>query len=516
MRQRPVFCPPIATAAIVCAFAGRLTAQAVERTDTPRHGALRVTFDPRITTWEQVFTPAGRQPLGAGFAGDSLTDWQPARALAQETVRAATGLTGYVARLGGSLLAVRAEQRITPIGLEYGITNRLSVGALLPIVRVEVQERFRAKPEGSNLGVLDPSQYATFFSHLNLALAQLNDSITAGAYGCPASPMCGRAQALYSQGQALAAALSSAVQGNPDTAAMFLPIAGSDAGKSIRVTVSGLGRALADTFNIAAFSRDTFLLPAVPVPGSAAAGILDDQLSALGLSPFGGSTPRPLRYFAGDAEVTAKYRIFDTDAFAAAAALVVRLPTGHQDSPNDPFDLATGDHQTDVEGRVTTELTLLHRLWVNLSVRGARQLPGERERRIGPVDQPFLPAATLARLRWDPGDYVAVDIAPLYRFSRLFAAGVTFGYYAQQRDRYAFLSPQDSVDVAGRAGGPISPALLEAGTGIRRARMGAAATFSGPRLEGGFSVERTISGAGGPVPVATVFRIVIRQTILLF
>src|SRR5512135_1042373 len=121
MRQRPVFCPPIATAAIVCAFAGRLTAQAVERTDTPRHGALRVTFDPRITTWEQVFTSAGRQPLGAGFAGDSLTDWQPARALAQETVRAATGLTGYVARLGGSLLAVRAEQRITPIGLEYGI-----------------------------------------------------------------------------------------------------------------------------------------------------------------------------------------------------------------------------------------------------------------------------------------------------------------------------------------------------------------------------------------------------------
>ncbi|MGE5761063.1 MAG: hypothetical protein ACM37V_11980, partial [Gemmatimonadota bacterium] len=146
----------------------------------------------------------------------------------------------------------------------------------------------------------------------------------------------------------------------------------------------------------------------------------------------------------------------------------------------------------------------------------ARQLPGERERRIGPVDQTFLPAATLARLRWDPGDYVAVDIAPLYRFSRLFAAGVTFGYYAQQQDRYAFLSPQDSIDVAGPAGGPISPALLEAGTGIRRARMGAAATFSGPRLEGGFSVERTISGAGGPVPVATVFRIVIRQTILLF
>ena len=516
MRQRPLRLSSIATVAIVCASAGRLAAQSVDRTDTPRRGALRVSFDPRIMTWEETFTTGGRQVIGGGFAGDSLTQWLPAVALAQENVRAATGLTGYIARLGGSLLAIRAERRITPIGLEFGITNRLSLGATLPIVRVEVRERFREKPEGSNLGALDPTLYTTFFSHLNAALTQLNDSIVAGAYGCPASPLCARAQALFAQGRAFATALGNAVQGNLDTTAMFLPVAESEAGRSIRTTVSGLSRALADTFNIAGFSSDTFPLPAVPVPGSDAASILDDTLSGFGLSPFGRSTPRHLRYFAGDAEVAAKYRFFTGETFAAAAAVVVRLPTGHQDSPNDPFDLATGDHQTDVEGRITAELTLLRRLWLNLSVRGARQLPGERERRIGPADQPFLPATTLARLRWDPGDYVAVDVAPLYRFSKLFAAGVTFGYFTQQRDHYAFLSPQDSMDVAGRVGGPIAPAVLESGTGIRLARLGLAATFSGPRLEGGFSVERTISGAGGPVPVATVFRIVLRQTILLF
>lgn len=517
MRQRPLILRSIATAAIVCLPARRLTAQAVERTDTPRRGALRVTFDPRITTWEQVFTPEGRQPVGAAFAGDSLTQWQPALALAQQTVRAATGLAGYVARLGGSLLAIRSERRVTPIGFEYGMTNRLSLGATIPIVRVEVREGFREKPEGANVGALsDPSGYATFFTSLSTALTQLNDSIRAGAYGCPSSPLCARAQALYSQGQTLASALASAVNGNPDTTAMFLPTAGSDAGRSLSAIVSGLSRALADTFNIAAFSSGSFPLPEVPVPGSAAAGILDARLSALGLAPFGGSTPRHLRYFTGDAEVAAKYRLFNADAYAAAVALVVRLPTGHQDSPNDAFDLSTGDHQTDVEGRFTGELTVWRRLWLNVAVRGGRQLPGERERRIGPVDQPFLPTTTLARLRWDPGDYVSVDVAPLYRFSRLFAAGVTFGYFAQQQDRYAFLSPQDSLDVVGRTGGPIAPAVLEAGTGIRLTRLGVAATFSGPRLEGGFSVERTISGAGGPVPVATVFRIALRQTILLF
>jgi hypothetical protein len=502
-------------AAVAIARPAALSAQAVERSDTPRRGALRITFDPRIMTWEEEFTASGRQPLGAAFAGDSITQWRPAVALAEETVRATTGLAGYVARLGGSLLAVRAERRVMPIGFEYGITPRLSLGVTVPIVRVAVRERFRANPAGSNLGALDTAGYAAFFSNLGTALTQLNDSISAGAYGCPGSAECLRAQALLAQGQTLASALANAVHGNPDTAALFLPTAGSEAGRSITTIVSGLGRALADTFHIAAFSRDTFRLPAVPVPGDAADTLLDARLSALGLAPFA-NTARRLRFFTGDVEVTAKYRVLARDTYSAAAALVVRLPTGHQDSPNDPFDLATGDHQTDLEGRLTGELTLLHRLWLNLSVRAARQLPGQRERRIGPVDQPFLPATTLARLRWDPGDYVAVDAAPLFKFSRLFAAGITFGYYTQGRDRYAFLSPQDSIDVAGRVGGAVSTAVLEPGTGIRQARLGLAATFSGPRLEGGFSVERTISGAGGPVPVATVFRIVIRQTFLLF
>ncbi len=500
-------------AAAAIARSPALTAQAVERTDTPRRGALRITFDPRIQTWESEYAPTGRQPLGAVFAGDSITQWRPGVALVQQNLRTATGLGGYVATLGGTLLAIRAERRVMPVGFEYGITPHLSLSATVPIVRLAVREHFRANPAGSNLGALpDTANYAAFFSHLSTALTQLSDSIVAGAYGGPGSPAYLRAQALLAQGRTLDSALSIAVH---DSAALFLPIAGSDAGRALTAIVAGLGQALADTFNIAAFSRDSFLLPAIPVPGDTAAGLLDARLRALGLSPFA-DTRRRLRFFPGDVELAAKYRFLARANYAAAASLLIRLPTGHQDSPNDPFDLATGDHQTDVEGRLTGEVTLWGRLWLNLSVRGARQLPGQRERRIAPVTQLFVPDTTLARLRWDPGDYVAVDAAPLFRFSRLFAAGITFGYYTQGRDRYAFLSAGDSNAVASRVGGPIAPAVLEAGTGIRYARLGVAATFSGPRLEGGFSVERTISGAGGPVPVATVFRIVMRQTILLF
>jgi hypothetical protein len=72
------------------------------------------------------------------------------------------------------------------------------------------------------------------------------------------------------------------------------------------------------------------------------------------------------------------------------------------------------------------------------------------------------------------------------------------------------------VALATQMGGPVDLSVLEDGTAIRLTRLGFAVTYAGPRLEGGLSVERTISAVGGRVPVATQFRIVMRQTILLF
>jgi len=495
---------------------GPVAAQAVDRTDTPRGGALRISFTPQTQVWEQLYTPGGRQPLGAGLNGDSAAAVVPAIARLQQDVQALTGIAGYVASLGRELLAVRAERRIMPIGFEYGITSRLSVGFTIPIVRVNVREGYRRQPEGATIGLVsqeDSLGYTTFFTNLGTALTRLQNNMASGAYGCPASPECARANAVLSQGQLLQQTLDSAVHGS---GSHYLPVAGSTAGQALVTVVDELQRALADTFSITAFTTDSLLLPAAGIvsPGDVES-ILEARTNGLDLSPYTG-TPRRLRFFTGDVEVTGKYRFLSGAAYAAAAQVILRLPTGHQDSPNDPFDIATGDHQVDVEGRFAGELTLLRRIWLNVAVRGGRQFQGDRVRRIGPADQPFLPSTTLASLRWDPGDYIGVDFAPLYRFSPTFAAGLTTGYYRQQQDRYTFRSPQDSVTLAAQIGAPVDLSVLEAGTAIRHTRVGFAVTYAGPRLEGGLSVERTVSGAGGRVPVATLFRIVIRQTILLF
>jgi hypothetical protein len=314
-------------------------AQAVPRTDTPRAGTLRVTFDPVVSAWDHEFTAAGRRPIAASL---------PAKVF------------------------VHAERRVTPLTLEFGLTHRIAVSARLPLVRVMIR-------------------------------ANMPDSTAADT--------------------ALAATLA-------DTTYAFSPIA---------------------------------------------------------------NTRRGLRYFAGDAELQAKARLWG----GSAAFVVVRLPTGHLDSPHNLFDLSTGDHQTDIEVGAIQELTLFGRLWLNLSVRGTQQRRGTRERRVAAQDSLLVPIAALSNLEWDPGDALALDLAPMYRFNRYFGAGVTVGYLAKRRDHYSFASPADSVALATRLGAPRSASVLDAGTSERRVRLGAALTYVGPSIEGGLSFEQTVSATGG-------------------
>jgi hypothetical protein len=365
---------------------GLVRAQAGPRTETPPAGALRFTFEPIITTWERDFVGNRTRPVGASLYAET------------HPPLGCKPVGGFPVCRYDFPVFVRAERRVTQFGLDFGITNRLVVGARVPLVRVNTRAGFRL----DSLGGLRAD-----------SAAQRIDSVL------------------------------------QDTTYAFDPITG---------------------------------------------------------------TSRRLRFFAGDIEVEAKYRILESHSYALSGALVVRLPTGHQDSPNNLFDLSTGDHQTDIEVQIAQELTLFNRLWLNALVRGGRQQPGTRARRVGPQSVLLIPHAALTTLDWDPGDYAAIDVAPLFRFSKEFGVGFTAGYYTQTRDRYTYRSAQDSTDLATRLGTPVSAAVLDAGTGIRWARLGVAMTYVGSGVEGSLSFEQTVSGSGGLVPVATVFRIVMRTS----
>jgi len=493
-----------------------LAAQAVERTDVPARGVLRVTFDPRIMTWNDEFTDAGRLKLGAPLTGDTVGGrYIPVVARLEQNVRVASGLAGFVASLGAGLFNVRQERRTYPTTAELGITNRLSVSLMVPMVRVQTRASLQLSNRGANLGV-NPLVANTlgvrgtdsaFFAQFDTALARLDQQ----AAGCALPPVPCAARDSSARWRGVRDALHGAVYGAGQTGSPFLPLDTSTAGQAIDTAVARIQRGFL-SFTIAGFDT-TVALARDTLTGAAFEQIL--------LSPdpngFGYvSVPfhRNFRYRLGDVELAAKYRLVSGAHYAASLQALVRLPTGAKDSANELLIQNIGDHQLDLEGRLTQELSV-GPLWLNVAIRAATQRPGTRVRRVAPWDAFLVPAAATADLRWDPGDYVGVDVAPLVRLAPEFAVGFTAGYFSKQRDHYAFQSPQDSVALATRMGFPTPASVLDEGTGQRWLRLGFAMTYHTPGVEGGFSIEQTVSGAG-LVPAVTVYRLVLRVTRKLF
>jgi len=495
-------------------------AQAVERTDVPGRGILRVTFDPRIMTWNDEFTDGGRRRLGFGLTGDTVgSRYIPALAQLEQNVRTVTGdlplLPRFVASLGAGLLSVRQERRTTPVTAELGLTSRLSVSLTVPIVRVSTRSGLQLSSTGANLG-LNPrlnvagagAAYVAFFTQFDSTLTRFEQNINAGLYGSCA-PSCPARDSLTFW-RSVRDALHGTVYGVASVGSPFMPLDSSPAGRGIDSAVARIRRDMA-AFGVAGFDT-TFLLPADTVTGLLVRAVIVDSAIGFGYNRIPFRTG--FRYGLGDVELAAKYRLLAGAHYAAAAKVLVRLPTGARDSADELLAQWIGDHQTDLEGQLTQEL-IAGPLWLNLAVRAGVQRPGTRVRRVAPPDAFLVPAAATSSLRWDPGDYVGVDVAPLVRLAPEFAAGFTAGYWTKGRDRYAFQSSQDSTALASRLGVPTAASVLDAGTSERRLRLGFALTYHGATVEGGFSIEQTVSG-GPLVPGGTVYRLVMRTSRKLF
>src|SRR5438046_8685657 len=126
MRSTLVAVSLFAIPALACGVS--LAAQAVERADVAGHGRLRVTFDPRIVGWDAQFVNGARLPLGLPLTGDTVgTAAIPVVARLEQDVRVASGVPGFIANLGRSLLSVRQERRTPPLPAELGLSHRLPV-----------------------------------------------------------------------------------------------------------------------------------------------------------------------------------------------------------------------------------------------------------------------------------------------------------------------------------------------------------------------------------------------------
>lgn len=512
-----------------------------------RPGALRVVLAPDWARWNRRFgegTPGyvknALEPLAVDFASESLgVDRLPFLRPVQSRIQTLTGLSGFALNLGRARLTLNTSVRVVPLGFELGLTRRLSLSVFVPLVRSRV-EAFLLGPDtlggdsttrgnvGWNPAFLMSGALDLFRQQVDSALLALQTQATSGPAALQQQAqstldairpfLCG----LYDLGGGPAASSASLCFATAGPMSPVLPTATSSAGDSL-ATILARYRASYDSLR-GQYGGDT--LPPFTAAFDLPAAPLD---SLLGLRRFFSDPNGPLaadsltnvvRTRLGDVEVGATYQLADRPRFRSQVAVTARLPTGTRDSENNLIDVGTGDRQLDVEVASRNDVILGSTFWIHAGARYGRQFADELMRRVTPANFPFAPFSSLALVRRDLGDYVAIDIVPNWRLDDAFSVGVGYHYFSQGATRFSYVDPADET----RIGLPAT--VLEQETAVRRMRIGAGITFStlGRYAQRRASLPYTVTasyqntfwGKGGAVPQASAFRLAIRGYISLW
>ncbi len=121
---------------------------------TLRAGMVRFSILGEWQRWYEQYLPAapGRKAgtigaLGDPFSFDSIGPAQlPLLGPIQSSVRSLAAMPDFNASVGTSVVHVRDNTLSTPLSFEAGITNRITIGVLVPFVHRDVVRRFPAQP----------------------------------------------------------------------------------------------------------------------------------------------------------------------------------------------------------------------------------------------------------------------------------------------------------------------------------------------------------------------------------
>ena len=529
--MRRVLFVALAPAVLGILTPGSLRAQG-ENAEPLRPGALRITVGgtwAHATDWfgkpnllSPTLVDGARQPLGTYFSSDSLGVAQlPFLDPLQSQLRGLTGLNGYLLNIGRSVLTLETSVRSTPLRIDYAPTRRLALSVSVPLVRTRTYAALSGPDTGTaaaatrgNIGLNVAGATDAFRSAVDTALRALREQAQAGpaalrsqaqgTYDAWRPYLCG----LYTLGGGNSVDLGSPCFGvNGAGPATFLPVSYSEAGDSLS---RRLGRAETDYQTLSAqFAAQGVTLPPLtevfPLP--------DTTLDTNDLRRFfsdgsgvlaGDSLTSFVRTGIGDMELAAWYQLIDRPALRTQLQVLVRLPTGTVDSPDNFIDVGTGDHQTDVEVALRNDLVFGRSLWLHVGGRYGRQMADDLVRRVSPWYLPLAPASSRATVHRQLGDYLSLDLVPNWQLDDAFGVAVGYHFFHQAATQFSYADPADEA----RIGLPADK--LGEGTGVTRMRVGAGVTFSTVKryaegharmpLAVTWSYQNTFWGRGGQVP----------------
>ena len=335
-------------------------------------GAFRFRGEVRWNRVDAIFGPDGSVlPLGSSLTTDLNSGTLPLLASGEASARAMA--TNPSLTLSAGQLTTSANSRVAtvPLMLEYGLTSRITLGAVVPIVQsrtVVTSQLNGASDSSANVG-MNPARFfgqgsaysanASVANGLSSARAQLQAllstcALNQNATGCPAiNARAAEASALISATQVFVAGVNSLYGTSTDNApgSPLVPISGKSAQNAIDANLAAI-RSAYSSFGVNAGSG---ALAAALAAGANAQ--FDSLITAVDYGIQLDSLGTTSMTTIGDVELSATALLFNTFAstsgvkLRAVAAGVVRFGTGHPARENRPYDVATGDGQTDFEVR---------------------------------------------------------------------------------------------------------------------------------------------------------------------
>lgn len=477
------------------------------------------------TRWDELYgLPSGSSNNVAwSLNTDSLgTAAVPQFSESQTSIRSLSGLTNF--RLTAGNLVAAADSRVVtaPLILEYGLTNRITIGAVIPLVETRTVVSAQLNP---TLGFANVGPNPTLTNSVALANAaalvgsfrtaatQLQQNLTQ----CLATPTGAGCDVLLSQQSDVTALIQSTGAFTTGVETLYgtdathpgqalVPLASSPAQHAIDTRIQGM---------VAQYGK---FLPSASINGSVvgaggppALRALQILLASVGYDTLGlvdrtsigdvslGVTDQLINSLT-DTAATHGYRVSVSGSF--------RFPTGQPGSRNRLFDVPTGYGQPGVQVGAAAD-AIFNRRYSGTAV-------GSFTKQIGSIDVARVPNAANAVFPLSdpmPGTYSAgnvlwLSVTPRVRISGYLTLNAQYMLTYIGADQYT-----PSSNGSGVAG--ISSATAQAvGFGFAYSTVAVGGPTGRLPVELKYSHLETITGSGGPVAKAMREQIAVRVFLL--
>jgi hypothetical protein len=495
-------------AAVLAAAAAAPVASAQILPLTVPRGKLRWDFYGRFEEYDWRWRDGVREEAAGDFDRRSLDrTFLPGLAETEDRLRRITGLANLNLTLGSTRASKMVNLGTLGIGGAIGVTRRITVFGMIPIVRVKVEPRFLIDTLTATAG-LSPNN-GVLAGQLTAVVTDLNQRLNVDHAYDADPPLKSLAESTLNKLLDLQLLL------NTPAVASFAPKAGTNLGTAYLAAVEAIQQDLSGPLGTTSFTG----LPALP------AGFIDRAVVDQYLTDENGTIQaRPLddvpeTFYIGDVEVGAAFSLFDRfpkDAYAVGARsalqAIVRLRTARLAAPSRLFEIGTGDRQPDIEVNWVTDV-VKGRLGARLLAGYNLQLPGNQNRRVTSPDQPIALATSLAGVRRDPGDVIRLGAAPFVRLAPYLSLYLGVDYWRKGTDVWSYVPgqpPIEGVDISVMGKDSKSDALLLSG-GISYANSGL--DKYGRRklpMDASIRYERVAHTGIGIVPDSNVLRVDLR------